>query len=165
MRRKWKILTFTSLSVIFLDQLTKYIISRTMYLGQSIKVINPFFSITYIKNPNAAFGISVGPPILIMILTSVATILLTVYFFRLREKGLLIYLGLAMIIGGAIGNLIDRLRMRQVIDFIEIGVRKFKWPVFNIADSFVTIGIIAILWVWIFVKNKKENEDSLLTNP
>ena len=70
-----------------------------------------------------------------------------------------------MIRGGAIGNLIDRLRMRQVIDFIEIGVRKFKWPVFNIADSFVTIGIIAILWVWIFVKNKKENEDSLLTNP
>ncbi len=165
MRKKWKILTFTSLSVIFLDQLTKYIISRTMHLGQSIKVINPFFSITYIKNPNAAFGISIGPPVLMMILTSVATILLIVYFFRLREKGLLIYLGLAMIIGGAIGNLIDRIRMKQVIDFIEIGVRKFKWPVFNIADSFVTIGIIAILWVWIFVKNKKENEDSLLTNP
>ena len=128
-----------------------------MYLGQSIKVINPFFSITYIKNPNAAFGISVGPPVLMMILTSVATILLIVYFFRLREKGFLIYLGLAMIIGGAIGNLIDRIRMKQVIDFIEIGVRKFKWPVFNIADSFVTIGIIAILWVWIFVKKKEGN--------
>jgi signal peptidase II len=136
-----------------------------MYLGQSIKVINPFFSLTYVKNPNAAFGISVGPPVLMMILTSIATVLLIVYFFRLREKGVLIYLGLAMIIGGAIGNFIDRIRMKQVIDFIEIGVKKFKWPVFNIADSFVTIGIIAILWVWFFVKNKKENEDSLLTNP
>ena len=165
MRRKWKIFTFVSLTVIFFDQLSKYIVSKTMYIGQSIKVIGSFFRITYVRNPNAAFGIPVGSPLLMMILTSVATILLIVYFFKAKEKGTLFYTGLVIIIGGAIGNLIDRFRIKQVIDFIEIGIKRFKWPVFNIADSFVTIGIIVILYVWIFGKKREKNADNGRTNP
>ncbi|GAH13875.1 unnamed protein product, partial [marine sediment metagenome] len=107
-----------------------------MYIGQSIRVIGSFFRITYLRNPNVAFGIPVGSPLLMMVLTSIATILLIVYFFRIKEEGILFNIGLVLIIGGAIGNLIDRFRMRQVIDFIEIGIKRFKWPVFNIADSF-----------------------------
>lgn len=154
--KKIKIITFTSFSVIFCDQLSKYIISNKMYLGQSIKLIGSFLRLTYAKNPNAAFGIPIGSPILMIILTSIAIVLLIFYFFRLKDNGNLIYVGLAMIIGGAIGNLIDRIRMRQVIDFIEIGVKRFKWPIFNIADSFVTIGIIIILCIWIFHKKRDE---------
>lgn len=132
-----------------------------MYLGQSIKLIGSFLRLTYAKNPNAAFGIPIGSPILMIILTSVATVLLIFYFFRLKDNGNLIYVGLAMIIGGAIGNLIDRIRMRMVIDFIEIGVKRFKWPIFNIADSFVTIGIIIILCIWIFHKKRDEVVEKL----
>lgn len=168
MRKKWKILVFISSAVIFVDQLSKGIVSKTMFLGQSIRVIGSFFRITYIRNPNAAFGIRVGSgsPILMMVLTSIATLLLIIYFFRIKEKGRLLYSGLVLIIGGAIGNLIDRFRMKQVIDFIELGIKKFRWPVFNIADSCVTIGIIIVLWVWIFGKKKREkNLDNSLINP
>ncbi|MCK4575657.1 signal peptidase II [candidate division WOR-3 bacterium] len=159
--KKIKIITVTSFSVIFFDQLSKYIISNKMYLGQSIKLIGSFLCLTYAKNPNAAFGIPIGSPILMIVLTSVATVLLIFYFFRLKDNGNLIYVGLAMIIGGAIGNLIDRIRMRMVIDFIEIGVKRFKWPIFNIADSFVTIGIIIILFIWIFHKKRDEVVEKL----
>jgi signal peptidase II len=164
MQNKWKILAFVVLAVILCDQVSKLIVSRLMYRGQSIPVIPQFFNITYVKNPNAAFGIPIGTPIVMMILTSIATALLIFYFAKLKAPGKLLYVGLALIIGGAIGNLIDRFRMRQVIDFIELGVRQFKWPVFNVADSCVTIGIIAILWSWIFGKKNEADPDNILTN-
>ncbi|TET21173.1 MAG: signal peptidase II [Candidatus Cloacimonadota bacterium] len=164
MKIKWKILILVPLSVIICDQISKFIISNTMFLGQSIRVIGSFVRITYVRNPNAAFGIPVGPPLLMMVLTSIATLLLIFYFSRLKEKGCLLYVGLAMIIGGAIGNLIDRFRIQQVIDFIDVSVKRFHWPVFNIADSFVTIGIIVILWAWIFGEKKERVPDKTLTN-
>lgn len=165
MKKKWKLFTSISLIVIVCDQVSKYIVSKAMHPGQSIRVIDSFLRIVYIRNPNAAFGIPVGSPILMIALTSIATILLIVYFVRIKEKGNLLYSGLVMIIGGAIGNLIDRFRAKQVVDFIEIGVKRFKWPVFNIADSFVTIGIFIILYVWIFGKKREKNADNSRTNP
>lgn len=164
MQKKWKVFAFVVLAVILCDQISKLIVSRLMYRGQSITVIPHIFSITYVKNPNAAFGIPLATPMVMMILTSIATALLVFYFAKLKEKGSLLYVGLALIIGGALGNLIDRFRMRQVIDFIELGVKNFKWPVFNIADSCVTIGIIAILWSWIFGKKNESHPDNILTN-
>ncbi len=164
MQKRWKIFVFVVLAVIICDQISKLIVSHLMYRGQTIPIIPSFFNITYVKNPNAAFGIPIGPPIIMMVLTSIATALLILYFTKLKEKGSLLYVGLTLIIGGAIGNLIDRFRMQQVIDFIELGVKQFKWPVFNIADSCVTIGIIAILWSWIFGKKNEANPDNILTN-
>jgi signal peptidase II len=161
--KKIRILIVVSLIVIFCDQISKLIISKRMHLGQSINVIGSYLRITYVKNPNAAFGIPVGSPLLMIILTSIATVLLIIYFFRLKDRGKLIYVGLSMIIGGAVGNLIDRFRMRQVVDFIEVGVKKFKWPVFNFADSFVTIGIILIIWVWLFGRKKTDSNSISLT--
>jgi len=158
MKRKCEIFTLITIAVVLCDQFSKYIISERMYVGQSIKIIGSFFRITYVRNPYAAFGIQVGPPIVMMILTSIATLLLVFYFFRLRERGFLLYIGLAMIIGGAIGNLTDRFRLHEVIDFIEVGVKKFIWPIFNIADSFVTIGIVLIIGVWIFGKQREEKK-------
>jgi len=150
MNKKWSLLAIIAVSIVLLDQFSKNLIAKTMYLGQSFNIIDHILRIVYIKNPNAAFGIPVGSPLLMMILTSVATILLLFYFAKLKAEGTLLYVGLSMIISGAIGNLIDRFKMGQVIDFIELGVRNFKWPVFNFADSSVTIGIALILWVWIF---------------
>ena len=164
MQKKWKIFVFGVLAVIVCDQISKLIVAHLMYRGQTIPIIPSFFNITYVKNPNAAFGIPIGPPIIMMVLTSIATALLIFYFTKLKEKGSLLLVGLALIIGGAIGNLIDRFRMQQVIDFIELGVRQFKWPVFNIADSCVTIGIIAILWSWVFGEKNEANPDNNLTN-
>jgi signal peptidase II len=164
MQKKWKIFAFVVLAVIIGDQVSKQIVSRLMYRGQTISIIPQIFGFTYVQNPNAAFGIPIGTPIIMMILTSVATALLIFYFTRLKEKGSLLYVGLSLIIGGAIGNLIDRFRMHQVIDFIELGFRQYKWPVFNIADSCVTIGIIAILWSWIFGRKAESAIDKSLTN-
>ena len=165
MKNKWKIFVIVLLSVVFCDQLSKLLISKFMHPGQSIKVLGFFFHLTYVKNPDAAFGIPMGSPYLMMILTSIATVLLLIYFSRLKGQGKLFYSGLVLIIGGAIGNLIDRFRMKEVIDFIEIGLRRLKWPVFNIADSCVTIGIIIIIWVWFFEKKEKpEERNTKLTN-
>lgn len=163
MQKKWRIFVFCLPAVIVCDQISKIAVSRLMYRGQSIPVIPQFASITFVKNPNAAFGIPVGSPVIMMVLTSLATALLIFYFAKLKEKGSLLYVGLALIIGGAIGNLVDRFRMRQVIDFIELGFRQFKWPVFNIADSCVTIGITVILFSWIFGKKSKSGADINLT--
>jgi signal peptidase II len=163
MHKKWKVFTFVVLLAIVCDQISKLIVSRLMHRGQSIPVIPQIFSITYVRNPNAAFGIPIGTPVVMMILTSIATALLIFYFAKLKEGGSLLYVGLSLIIGGAIGNLIDRFRMRQVIDFIELGIRHLKWPVFNIADSCVTIGIVAILWSWIFGKKTEADPDINLT--
>lgn len=164
MQKKWKILILVGMAAILCDQLSKFIVSHQMYRGQSISVIQAFFSITYVKNPNAAFGIPIGSPIIMVLLTSIATALLMFYYTKLREEGCLLYVGLALIIGGAIGNLIDRFRMQQVIDFIELGVKRFTWPVFNIADSCVTIGIIIIIWSWLFGKKSMTTSDNTLTN-
>lgn len=161
MKKKWTIFTVLLPLIILIDQLSKYIVSVNMYQGQFIRVIGSYLRIVYVRNPHAAFGIPLGSPLLMLILTSFASVLLIIYFALVRKKSNIFYLAITFIIGGAIGNLIDRLRIKEVIDFIEVGVEKFKWPVFNVADSCVTIGIILLLWLWFFRANKEENENSI----
>jgi signal peptidase II len=159
MRKKWIIFTVFFPLVIVIDQLSKYLVSVNMYQGQHIRIIGPYLRIVYIRNPHAAFGIPLGSPLLMLILTSIASVLLVIYFTLVSNKTAFFYFAITLIIGGAIGNLIDRLRIKEVIDFIEVGVEKFKWPVFNVADSCVTVGIILLLWIWFF-RTKKEGEEN-----
>jgi len=144
--RKWRIVAGWTAAIVVLDQLTKMIVDHTMALHQSIPVIDGFFSLTYVRNTGAAFGIFSGSAAVFrrpfLIAVSIAAI--GFIFTMLRrlpehEKGLIT--ALAFIVAGAIGNLIDRMLYGEVIDFLDFYWGHYHWPAFNVADSFITIGV------------------------
>ncbi len=126
-----------------------------MAYGQSVPVIGDYLRITYVTNPNALFGISLGHRFPYPILTAAVSVIIAVLI--LTEKTKLLSSAYGIILGGAIGNLIDRLRMGEVIDFIDAGIKNYRWPTFNIADSAVTIGIILMLWFTLIGKRKEHS--------
>lgn len=136
----------TAVAVVVLDQLTKEVIVRSLRLGQAIPVIPGFFDIVFVFNPGAAFGFLAGAsaalrnPFFILI-SLAAVVLIFVYRSRyLREKRLA-SLALALILGGALGNLIDRLRYGMVVDFLDVHYHDLHWPAFNVADSAISVGV------------------------
>lgn len=141
---------FILILVIFsLDQITKLLISGHLPLNSSIPLWDGFFYLTLIHNSGAAFGILKNQTILFVI-TSLISIIL-IYINLAKEKKNTIYsLSLALILSGALGNLIDRLRFGYVIDFLDFRI----WPVFNVADSAITIGAMLLGW---HILNQKSN--------
>lgn len=139
--------------VIVADQISKYWIKQNYILHSTQEVLGTFFKITYVENPGVAFGIRVGKYLPLITLISVFAILLVVYYlYQERHKSLEIRLGLALILGGAIGNMIDRCLMiflpasySGVVDFIDVGFNHHRWYIFNVADSAVTVGIVLII--------------------
>ncbi|MDI6840579.1 MAG: signal peptidase II [bacterium] len=131
-----------SLSVLGADQLSKLWVSSQFSQSQSVKVIGDFMRITLIQNPHAIFGLQVKLPFIPLVILAVCAVCL--FLWRSRATAL------SFILGGAVGNLIDRIRIKAVIDFIDLGVSKLRWPVFNIADSCITIGIL-----WLIIKGLK----------
>lgn len=136
--------------IIILDQLVKIYVDRTMYLHQSIEVLENFFHITYIRNKGAAFGIFSGaseslrvPFFLTVSAIAVAVILYIIYTYR--EESKLFPFSMALILGGAVGNMIDRFRLGEVIDFIDVHWYSHHWPAFNVADSAITVGVVFLV--------------------
>lgn len=143
--------------VVTIDQVTKNIVAIKMAYGQSIPLIGDYLRITFVTNPNALFGISLGDKFPYPILTSVVAVIIAILI--ITEKSAFLSSAYGVILGGAIGNLIDRLRIGEVIDFIDTGVKNYRWPTFNIADSAVTIGIILMLWFTLIEKRKEHTHD------
>jgi signal peptidase II len=144
--RKTRIVGGCLVFIVVADQLTKYIVDRSMSLHNSIPIIDNFFSLTYIRNTGAAFGIFSASheafrlPFLITVsLVAIGFIFMMLKRLRETETGLII--ALAFILGGAIGNLIDRIVYGEVIDFLDVYWSDYHWPAFNLADSFITIGV------------------------
>ncbi len=135
-----------ALAVILLDQAAKLVIVLTLRLGQGIPVIHGFFDIVFVLNPGAAFGFlatlseQVRNPFFILI-SVVAVILILLYHRRYVQSHHLVSVGLGLILGGAVGNLIDRLRYGMVVDFLDVHVFQYHWPAFNVADSAISIGV------------------------
>jgi signal peptidase II len=156
---KWKMVLGWVVTILVLDQLTKFIVDRTMSLHESIPIIDGFFSLTYVRNTGAAFGIFSGAhenfrlPFLILV-SVLALGFVVVMLKRLRdeEKGLIT--ALSLIIGGAIGNLIDRVLYGEVIDFLDFYWSHYHWPAFNVADSCITIGVLITLFYLIRAKGE-----------
>lgn len=146
-----------SLIVVLLDQVTKFGVSNSMNQGESIGVWGNILRITYIKNPGMAFGIQIGNKLFFTIFALIASIVILIYLFRLKPEHFLPRLALASILGGAIGNLIDRFVSGKVIDFIDI--RIIRWPIFNVADIAVTIGMILLIAYVIFDNKNMESEE------
>jgi len=147
---------FASAIMVFADQTSKTVIRSTMTLYESITVIPGFFHITYITNDGMAFGINF--PFGIYIFSGVSiifTIMLFWYLWTIKEEGIVIRSGIGLILAGAIGNLIDRLFLGEVVDFLDFMIGDLHWYVFNLADSFVTIGMGIILYDSIVLEKKR----------
>lgn len=138
-----------SILIVSMDQLLKSIISKEMVINQTIPVIDNILHLTYVQNQGAGFGILNGYKNLFIIVTPLIIIGLLIYRYH-RNKSFIIDLSLGLIIGGAIGNLIDRARFGYVVDFLDLRV----WPVFNLADSAVVVGaILFIIYFWRYEEN------------
>ena len=148
---------FVSAILVLTDQISKAIVVRTMSLYESIPIIQNFLHFTYITNDGMAFGIDFPFGYAIFSIVSVLlTIFLFFYLWSSRNQSIVIRLGLAMIIAGAVGNLIDRLFLGEVIDFLDFMIGNFHWYVFNLADSYVTVGMALILIDSIILEKKRE---------
>jgi signal peptidase II len=131
---------FIVLTIVALDQITKYLIAGSLNPDDSIEIF-PFLHIVNVRNIGAAFGSFKNLGSTFFIIISILAIAFVVY---LLIKRIYNYFGLSLVLGGAIGNLIDRILYGKVIDFIDFSVGSFHWPAFNVADSSLTIGIIII---------------------
>ena len=131
--------------VLLLDFFSKYIVSKLMIVNDSISIVNNFFNITYVKNTGAAFSIFSNNTILVIVISIFIIGLLIFYIYKNRSYNKLENVSYALILGGAIGNLIDRLVYGYVIDFLDFKILSYDAPIFNLADTFIVIGVILFL--------------------
>lgn len=132
---------------IIIDQITKIVIDRSMQLYDSIPVVENFFHLTYVRNKGAAFSFlsnaSWRLPFFISVSIIAAGVIL-IAFRKLRDDQKLAHISLAMIFSGAVGNLIDRVRLGEVIDFLDAHWYRHHWPAFNVADSLICVGVFLL---------------------
>ncbi len=137
-----------ALSVFALDQFTKQMVIAHLNLHQSIEVIPGFFSLTYVRNTGAAFGILSGSErwrIHFFLAVGLLALILLFRFFYSNHHKPLVLIGTGLICGGAAGNLADRIRLGYVVDFFDFFIKKYHWPAFNVADSAITVGVFLIM--------------------
>lgn len=144
MKNRYALLAAIALPVIILDQATKLLIVRSLDMNGMITVIANFFDIVHARNQGAAFGIlrdsSIRLPFLIMVSLAAVVVILIVYR-KLRPDQKLAAASLSLVMAGAVGNLIDRVRLGEVIDFLQVHWYQHAWPAFNVADSAICIGV------------------------
>jgi signal peptidase II len=133
------------------DQITKSIIVRMVELGTGFNVIPGFFDIIHVRNTGAAFGMlqGIAEPFrtyFFLGITVIAFIAMFVVFIRAREHSWLLKLVFSLIIAGALGNLTDRFIFGEVVDFLSVYVGRFRWPAFNLADTYITLGMLGLLF-------------------
>lgn len=163
MKNKYAWFSAITAAILFLDQFTKYVVVRRFRLHESVRVIPGFFDLTYVRNPGAAFGFLAGSPgvwrSIFFITVSIVALTVIVALVRTAHDRLPL-LAFALIGGGAVGNLIDRVRFGEVVDFIDWYYRTYHWPTFNIADSAITIGVGLLAIDMLLPKKKQEARET-----
>lgn len=149
--------------VIVLDQLSKLWVVDNFSMYESLPVVPGFFNLTYLTNTGAAFGILAGHPTwwrqsFFIGVALVALVAIGFMYRKLRMDSIWYEVSLAFIAGGAIGNLIDRVRLGSVIDFLDVYVGKHHYPAFNVADSAITVGVTIFLVMNIFFGDQIEEK-------
>ena len=129
-----------SFSIAVLDQVTKYLVWRNMALGVSIPVIHGFFNLTYVRNTGAAWGMLTGFNYLLVFMAIAMLVVLIVFRRHFISDSIVHHVAMGLMVAGIVGNLIDRLRLGYVIDFLDFYLGTYHWPAFNIADSAITVG-------------------------
>lgn len=161
-------LVWPALAVILMDQISKQLVTGTIRFYESIPVIEGFFNLVHVRNRGMAFGLMNRPGIdfrfyLLVGATFLAIALLLYWFSRLKDEERRLVFGLALILGGAIGNLIDRIRLKEVVDFLDFYIGQCHWPAFNLADSAITVGTFWVALNLFFSKspdNRKTKQPS-----
>lgn len=153
----WLRLILVSSCVIIADQITKYSIKINLVLYDTIIVIENFFNITHVLNPGGAFGFfaSQSPEIrkfIFLFLSSIIALFVLWFYKKCAAEFVFLSYGLALIFGGAFGNLIDRFRYGKVVDFLDFYIGSSHWPAFNIADSAISIGMGILIYHIVFNK-------------
>ncbi|WP_025746972.1 signal peptidase II [Caldicoprobacter faecalis] len=142
--------------IVVLDQVTKYLAKTYLKPVGSIPLIPNVFHFTYVENRGAAFGILQNQRWLFIVLTVVVSAVIVYYLFTRSQESIVLTIALSMILGGAIGNLIDRLRLGYVVDMLHFVL--IDYPVFNVADSFVVIGTILLAYYILFMADSRERQ-------
>lgn len=141
------------LAIVVLDQLSKYIAKIKLYSISQIEIIKGFFSLTYVENRGAAFGIFKDKRIILVGFTTIVIAVMIYYLIKNKSMNKLLRVSLILIIAGAIGNLIDRMLLGYVVDFFHLYIGNvFDWPVFNVADISIVFGTILLAFNLLFSK-------------
>lgn len=154
--RKYHLLI--SVAVLALDRYTKWLISHRLSMHDSVTVIPGFFRIIHTENPGAAFGIFADSPAqwkvgLLILFSVVALLIVSALLWRTSNAMTSSGVGLALILGGAVGNLWDRIVSRRVVDFLLFYIGRYQWPAFNVADSAIVVGACLLVFEIVFAKS------------
>lgn len=163
MKKNLLIFVLGAAAIIALDQITKSAITARFALHEAYPVISGFFNLVYVMNPGAAFGFLANASetfryVFFTGITVVAAGLIVYYLVKSNPRNLLLTGSLTLIFGGAVGNLIDRLRFGAVVDFLDVYIGAAHWPAFNVADSAITVGAILMIWEMILNRKNKQEE-------
>jgi signal peptidase II len=141
--------------IVALDQITKYSVIKSIGFGELIPVIDRFFYLTYYENKGAAWGILQNGRYFFIVLTIIVSVIIAYYIYKSDSK--LQSISLSLVLGGAIGNLIDRVYKGGVTDFLDFHFGSYNFPTFNVADSFVVVGTSLLAYYLLFVYKEKED--------
>jgi signal peptidase II len=153
---------FIALAIIVLDRVTKWTIARRLSLHESIPVIPGFFKIVHAENPGAAFGIFADSPsewkvVMLIGFSLIALLIVSTLLWKNSHSLSSTGIGLSLILGGAIGNLWDRVVSRRVVDFFLFYIGQYQWPAFNIADSAIVVGACLLVFEILFAKSSTQS--------
>ncbi len=157
---RYKIVIAIAAVVIFLDQLSKWLIMQFLPAQGTITVLDGFFNLVHIYNRGAAFGFlnrsDIEWQFWLFLLATLIAVLAIFYLVRTAKHYLPLFIALGLVLGGALGNLIDRLRFRAVVDFLDFYVGAWHWPAFNVADIAICIGAITTCFAMFVLDNKQQ---------
>ncbi|SDB58422.1 signal peptidase II [Desulfonatronum thiosulfatophilum] len=150
MQLRYRIVSFLALGVLVLDQITKLWVAATLPLWSSKPVIPGFFNLVHVMNKGAAFGFLhdldvAWRPYFFMAVTALAVVLILHLLRTVPREDKVLFTALGLILGGALGNLVDRIRLGEVIDFLDFYIGQYHWPAFNVADVAISIGSVLLL--------------------
>jgi len=156
-----------SFVIIVADALTKWLVSTSIDLHESIPLIPDFLQLVHVRNTGAAFGIGANAdsrivPLLLNLGAIGVFFVVVAYAFRAAVTDRMLQTGLHLILGGAIGNLIDRFRLGYVVDFVDVFVKSHHWPAFNVADSAICVGIALL---FLDMRKKPDSDDVTAVEP
>ena len=145
----YPLIVWPALLIVCLDQASKLAVQGSLRVYESVPIINGFFNMVHVRNRGMAFGFMNRPDMnfgfwVLVSATVLAIGLLLVWFYRMEDENNWTTLGLSLILGGALGNLIDRVRLHEVIDFLDVYVGSYHWPAFNVADASITVGAFMV---------------------
>ena len=168
MKGKYWVLLIIFILIVSLDQWTKHTIQQKLPLHRAVEVIPGFFNLTHVRNTGGAFGIFGGnrgglSSLMFVMVSLIAIGAILVLFIKAKEDEKNLALSFSLVLSGATGNLIDRLRYGEVIDFLEFYVSSFHWPSFNIADSAICIGV-GLMALELFIRDRRKSTKSKTPN-